>query len=211
MPAPPSRVVGLFATPVMLAPAAIDPATVERLRARLETRALTANPQSAQLSHTAMLDAQADTDLGRLVQQLHGPVQAFGELLFGAALPWLVKELWGNVLLAGGHQALHNHANSLVSGVVYLSAVPATSRTVFVRALGQPGYVFRHQQAGMQTGPFNGDKWVVPAVEPGDLVLFPSHLLHEVPPHDGPARVSLAFNAVPERLNASGYEVGFTR
>ena len=51
----------------------------------------------------------------------------------------------------------------------------------------------------------------VPAVEPGDLVLFPSHLLHEVPPHDGAARVSLAFNAVPERLNASGYEVGFTR
>lgn len=211
MSAQASRVIGLFATPVMHTPAAVDAATVGRLRARLEAQALTANSQSAQLAHTAILDAQADADLAQLVQQLQGPVQTFGELLFGAALPWLVKELWGNVLMAGGHQALHNHANSLVSGVLYLSAVPAASRTVFVRAMGHPGYVFRHQQAGVPTGPFNGDKWVVPAVEPGDLVLFPSHLLHEVPPHDGAARVSLAFNAVPERLNASGYEVGFTR
>jgi uncharacterized protein (TIGR02466 family) len=207
----PSRVVGLFATPVMHTPGAVNRATVERLRSRLVDEAVTANRQSTQLTHTALMDPQGDAEMAALAEQLLPPLQAFGELLFGEALPWLVKELWGNVLLPGGQQALHNHANSLVSGVVYLSPVPAASRTVFVRALGHPGYVFSNQHAGVPSGPFNSDKWVMPEVAPGDLVLFPSHLLHEVPAHNGEMRVSLAFNAVPQRLNAWGYTLGLTR
>jgi uncharacterized protein (TIGR02466 family) len=211
MPQQPSRVVGLFATPVMHTAAAVGRATVERLRRRLADEAVTANRQSTRLTHTAPVDPQADGDIAQLAEQILPPLQAFGELLFGEPLPWLIKEAWGNVLWPGGHQALHNHANSLVSGVVYLSAVPSSSRTVFVRALGQPGYIFSNQHAGVGTGPFNGDKWVTPEVAPGDLMLFPSHLLHEVPAHDGEVRISLAFNAVPRRLDAWGYTVGFTR
>jgi uncharacterized protein (TIGR02466 family) len=206
----PSRVVGLFATPVMHTPGAIDRGSVERLRARLLGEAETANRQSSRLLHTVLMDPRHDDAIAHLNEQVLPLLQTFGELLFGERLPWLVKELWGNVLLAGGQQAMHNHANSLVSGIVYLSPVPEASRTTFVRALGHPGYVFSNQHAGVSTGPFNADKWVMPEVQPGDVVLFPSHLLHEVPPHDGSTRVTLAFNAVPRRLDAWGYTVSMS-
>ena len=45
----------------------------------------------------------------------------FGTLLFGERLGWSIKEMWVNVLDRGGRQAMHNHANSFVSGVVYLT------------------------------------------------------------------------------------------
>jgi hypothetical protein len=41
------------------------------------------------------------------------------------------------------------------------------------------------------------------------LILFPSYLLHEVPVNPGGERVTLAFNAIPDRLDAWGYAVGF--
>ena len=45
----------------------------------------------------------------------------FGALLFGERLGWSLKEMWVNVLDTGGRQAMHNHANSFISGVVYLT------------------------------------------------------------------------------------------
>jgi hypothetical protein len=41
------------------------------------------------------------------------------------------------------------------------------------------------------------------------LVLFPSYLMHAVPPNPGPLRISLAFNAIPTGLNSWGYAVSF--
>jgi len=41
-----------------------------------------------------------------------------------------------NVLDPGGRQAMHNHANSFISGVVYLTPTHPEARTVFMKALG---------------------------------------------------------------------------
>ena len=41
--------------------------------------------------------------------------------MFGERLGWSLKEMWVNVLDTGGRQAMHNHANSFISGVVYLT------------------------------------------------------------------------------------------
>jgi hypothetical protein len=49
----------------------------------------------------------------------------------------------------------------------------------------------------------------MPEPDPGDLILFPSYLLHEVPVNQGSERVTLAFNAIPHRLDAWGYSVSF--
>ena len=49
-----------------------------------------------------------------------------------------------------------------------------------------------------------------PHPEPGDAVLFPSYLMHAVPPNAGERRVSLAFNAIPSRLDSWGYTIGFS-
>lgn len=210
MTAKPSRAIGLFPTPLLHAQELLPSALVTTLRERFVGLAGQANAQSRQLAHTAILPAHSDEALAQACALALPRVAEFGELLFGERLNWHIKEMWFNVLEPGGHQAVHNHANSFVSGVIYLTANPAQASTVFVKALGQPGFVFENTHAGAETGPFNAGKWVMPAVTPGDLVLFPSHLLHEVPTNPGPQRVTLAFNAIPDRLDAWGYRIGFT-
>jgi hypothetical protein len=50
---------------------------------------------------------------------------------------------------------------------------------------------------------------VLPKAEPGDVVLYPSYLLHEVPPNQGERRMTLALNAIPDRLDSWGYRISF--
>jgi uncharacterized protein (TIGR02466 family) len=120
-----------------------------------------------------------------------------------------VKELWVNVLQHGGQQAVHNHANCFVSGILYLTPSDASAQTVFLRGMGGSDFAFRNAHAGVAAGRFHAEKWVSPAPQPGDLLLFPSYLLHEVPANHGGERVTLAFNAIPQRLDAWGYAVSF--
>jgi predicted 2-oxoglutarate/Fe(II)-dependent dioxygenase YbiX len=62
----------------------------------------------------------------------------------------------------------------------------------------------------MVTGPFNSEKWISPEPKPGDLVLFPSYLMHAVPPNAGERRITLAMNAIPSRLDSWGYTIKFS-
>ena len=57
----------------------------------------------------------------------------------------------------------------------------------------------------------NGIKWFLPEISPGDLILFPSYLLHEVPANQGAQRISIAFNAIPDRLDSSGYAIRLSK
>ena len=199
----------LFPTPVMRVPALLSPEAALALAERLSRAASVANPRSPQLSHTRILGPGEDAALDAVVAQIGPHLQAFGQLLFGESLRWLVKEIWINVLQRDGSQSLHNHANCFASGVIYLSPCDASAITRFSRPLGGAEFSFRNTHAGMLAGPFNADKWNAPAPAPGDLILFPSYLLHEVPVNLGGERVTLAFNAIPDRLNAWGYAIGF--
>jgi ectoine hydroxylase-related dioxygenase (phytanoyl-CoA dioxygenase family) len=89
--------------------------------------------------------------------------------------------------------------------VLYLTHSDPSARTVFLRGVGGGEFVFRNTHERMKPGPFNADKWVAPECAPGDLLLFPSWMLHEVPVNRGGRRMTLAFNAIPERLDAWGY------
>jgi hypothetical protein len=50
--------------------------------------------------------------------------------------------MWVNVLDTGGRQAMHNHANSFVSGVVYLTPTHPDARTVFMKSPGGTDFAF---------------------------------------------------------------------
>jgi uncharacterized protein (TIGR02466 family) len=189
----------------------LAPVAVEELREHFAASARQANAKSSQLAHTQILQPQQDDRLRALSASVAPRIAEFGELLFGERLEWSIKEMWLNVLEAGGQQALHSHANSFISGVLYLTPCHPQASLVFVKAMGQPAFVFKNTHQQSATGPFNADKWVMPATAAGDLVLFPSYLLHEVPVNPGDRRVSLAFNAIPNRLDAWGYRVGFTQ
>ena len=204
-----AEVIELFPTPFLRAPAALDAALVDALAAHYVARAVQDNNTSPRLSHTEMVAPGSSALLQRAAALIAPKLINFGALLFGERLPWRIKAMWVNVLDTGGHQAMHNHANSFVSGVVYLSNTHEAAQTVFMKSPGGSHFAFKNDHAHVTPGPFSADKWISPAPSPGDLVLFPSYLMHAVPPNPGPRRVSLAFNAVPERLGRGGEAITF--
>jgi uncharacterized protein (TIGR02466 family) len=204
------RVHDLFPTPVQFIPGLLDEPAVAATLATLAAREFSANQRSARLAHTDMIQPGALPALDEVAARLLPAVARYGELLLGEALDWAIKEMWANVLQAGGQQSLHNHANCLVSGVVYLTSTKTAARTLFLRGLGGQDFKFSHRNARTANSPYSAERWMAPAAEPGDALLFPSYLLHEVPPNPEGVRITLAFNAIPSRLDCWGYEIGLT-
>jgi uncharacterized protein (TIGR02466 family) len=204
------EIIGLFPTPFMRAPAVLGVPLVQALIQHFSARALRDNNSSTNLSHTEML-RPSDSALFVEAAQLIAPkLVDFGAQLFGERMGWSLKEMWVNVLDPGGHQAMHNHANSFISGVVYLTPTHPGSQTVFMRSPGGTDFLFRNDHKGMTPGEYSADKWISPAPTPGDMILFPSYLMHAVPPNQGERRVTLSFNAIPARLDSWGYVIRFS-
>ena len=204
------EVIGLFPTPLLRVSGALGRELVAGLVAHFSERAKTANNASANLSHTEMLQPGDSPLLVEVAMRVTPKLVDFGALMLGERLGWSVKEMWVNLLDTGGRQAMHNHANSFISGVLYLSATHPDARTVFMKSPGGTDFTFKNDHAGITPGPYNADKWISPAPEPGDMVLFPSYLMHAVPPNPGERRITLAFNAIPTRLDSWGYTIGFS-
>jgi uncharacterized protein (TIGR02466 family) len=181
---------GLFPTPFMRVPAALDAALVAGLVSHFSREAGVANNASNQCITPHLAE--------------------FGQQMFGERLGWSLKEMWVNLLEPGGRQAMHNHANSFISGVVYLTPTHPDARTVFMKSPGGHDFAFKNDHAGVATTPYSADKWISPQPEPGDLVLFPSYLLHAVPGNPGGRRITMALNAIPTQLDSWGYKISFS-
>lgn len=97
---------------------------------------------------------------------------------------------WLNYTNPGGYHHAHTHPNSIVSGVLYISAQKQAEHIVFSRDLN-----LNIQVQTNKPNPFNSVEMYFP-VETGDIVLFPSNLVHTVPESKGNStRISLAFNS----------------
>jgi uncharacterized protein (TIGR02466 family) len=203
------EVFGLFPTPFMRAPGALGQPLVARLIEHFTARATRDNNSSTHLVHTEMLRPQDSPLLVEAAGLIAPKLVEFGTHLFGERLPWLLKEMWVNVLDAGGRQAMHNHANSFISGVVYLTRTHPGSQTVFMKSPGGADFLFKNDHKGVTPTEYSADKWISPAPDPGDLVLFPSYLMHAVPPNQGERRITLSFNAIPAQLDSWGYILRF--
>ncbi len=183
-----NEVYGLFPIPVMRVAAVLPAQLVTALAEYFSATADRDNSSSPNLSHTALLQPGDSPLLVQAAAAITPQLTQFGSLLFGEGLGWSLKEMWVNVLDTGGRQAMHNHANSFISGVVYLTCT--------------------HHE-GVATGPYNADKWISPGPDPGDMMLFPSYLMHAVPRNPGERRITLAFNAIPAHIDSWGYRVSF--
>jgi uncharacterized protein (TIGR02466 family) len=200
----------LFPIPLMRSPGLLSPELKDAAVAAIRSSKIENNLRSGQLFHTEVADP-GNNKLFQTIAELAGPkLVDFGELLFGEKLRWTVKEMWTNMLETGGNQTLHAHANSFISGIFYLTPSHPASRTVFVRPPGGYDFSFRHHTRSAAIGPYNAGKYLLPEAEPGDLVLFPSYLYHEVPRNQGEQRITIAFNAIPDHLDCWGYRVTFT-
>ena len=206
----PDEIIPLFPTPVCRSRGVLEPRLVERLVAHFSVLATDPNKSSANLTHTRILQPSESPLFVEAANRITPKLAEFGMQLFGERLPWMLKEMWVNVLDTGGHQSVHNHANSFISGVVYLTPTHPESQTVFMRGLGGADFKFKNENSRVQSGPYNSDKWISPTPSPGDMILFPSYLLHSVPPNLGERRITLAFNAIPAQLDSWGYVVRFS-
>lgn len=201
---------GLFPVPFMRARRVLGSPLVTGLVEHFSRSVIHANSSSQNLSHTALLKPTDSPLLVEAAASLSPLLPEFGSLLFGERLGWSLKEMWVNVLDTGGRQAMHNHANSFISGVAYLTPTHDDARTVFMKSPGGTEFAFRNDHAGVTTNSYNADKWISPSPDPGDVVLFPSYLMHAVPVNPGERRISLAFNAIPTHLDSWGYRVSFS-
>jgi uncharacterized protein (TIGR02466 family) len=208
---PASRVIGLFPTPLIKVEGFLSSSMLDEVRERAEESAMDANARTTQLSHTDMVDPQGDALFRRIADAAVPHVAEMGRLMFSDQLSWVVKEMWLNRLERGGSQFMHTHANSFVSAIVYVTTPHASARTVFRRSRGGEEFVFRHDGVNEMASPFSAETWVLPDARAGDMVLYPSHLLHGVPPNEGDQRVTVALNAIPERLKSFGYEIRLSR
>jgi uncharacterized protein (TIGR02466 family) len=205
-----NEVFELFPTPFLYCKKVLSTSQCEQLISRYQPSATLVNDHSKELMHTEIVFPEADPFFVEVASQINVQVTDMGQLLFGEKLKWSIKEIWMNFLKPGGGQAMHNHANSFISGVLYLTPTHASSRTVFFRGFGDRGFVFTNTHKGTETGQFNAEKWIAPEPDVGDMILFPSYLLHAVPLNQGDLRISLAFNAIPERLQSWGYGISFS-
>lgn len=205
-----NEIIGLFPTPFMRAPATLPLSLVAGLVEHFSAQATRDNNSSANLSHTAMLQPGDSPLLIEAAKLITPKLAEFGAHLFGERMGWSLKEVWVNVLDKGGYQAMHNHANSFISGVVYLTPTHPESQTVFMKSPGGTDFLFRNDHNGMTPSEFSADKWISPTPQPGDLVLFPSYLMHAVPHNRGERRITLALNAIPARLESWGYVINFS-
>jgi hypothetical protein len=204
------EIIGLFPTPLMHAPGALPRVLVSGLIEHFTVLVDRANDSSPNLTHTALLrpgDSPLLIDAATLLTPL---LTEFGAVLFGERLGWSLKEMWVNVLDTGGRQATHNHANSFISGIVYLTSTHPEARTVFMKSPGGNDFAFKNDHAGTTASPYSADKWISMAPTPGDVVLFPSYLMHAVPANPGERRITMAFNAIPTHLDSWGYKISFS-
>ena len=101
-----------------------------------------------------------------------------------------ITQAWVNYTKNGQYHHKHAHPNSIISGVFYIQAAKDIDKLHFYNEL--------YQQTKIMPKVFhvyNADSWWLPT-ETGQLLLFPSRLVHMVEPTTGEDdRISLSFNS----------------
>jgi uncharacterized protein (TIGR02466 family) len=111
----------------------------------------------------------------------------------------IFNDCWFHVMRRGGFFGVHNHPNASWSGVycVDTGRGDAGSKDGGLLSFINPHITSAmHLDAGIANMPLPyGNQVASVALEPGELVIFPSWVLHDVKPYDGDGeRVTVAFN-----------------
>lgn len=100
-----------------------------------------------------------------------------------------ITQSWLNYTETNQYHHKHAHQNSIVSGVVYINADKKNDRIKFFKET----YLTIKPEI-KDYNLWNSDSWFF-EVETGDIILFPSSLIHMVYPKQGTnTRISLSFN-----------------
>ncbi len=111
----------------------------------------------------------------------------------------IYNECWFHVTRRGGFFGLHNHPNASWSGVYCVDPGrhdPDKQHSGALNFVNPAIASAMHMDAGIANMPLPyGQQLAAVSLEPGQLVLFPSWVLHDVKPFEGEGeRITIAFN-----------------
>lgn len=106
-------------------------------------------------------------------------------------IEFYITHSWINITSQGQFHHMHDHPNSIISGIYYIKADPFYDSITFkMPAANKPCLNLNVEEYNL----FNSQEWTIP-VTSGQILLFPSNLQHEVKVSQNPEdRISLAFN-----------------
>jgi len=105
-----------------------------------------------------------------------------------------ITQSWLNVTKENEYHHIHNHRNSVISGVVYFNADPSKDSIRIYKAKIGEDYCLRFLMYPKEYNTWNSESWALP-VKSNSIMLFSSYLLHSVDvKNSNNTRVSLAFN-----------------
>lgn len=130
--------------------------------------------QNLKARHTGYECFYDDEDIMKILENV---CASFKGVLTPQEEEWAVVDVWGGIYRPDDHTVPHRHLPALISFVLYLQADDHSSPLVF-------------DECDLNVAPKN---WT--------LVVFPSWLMHSVPPQskDGCERIMLSGNLVPEK------------
>lgn len=198
----------LFPTPVYRSKVSVDTLTYHKLTSGFEWE-VPNNYGNDIITHKEtkerhILDLPQFAGLKKQVQN-HVNKFAFDVLACQKNISWQITTSWVNEVVKGGYSAMHTHANSLISGTLYLNVDERSGGLAFHK---EPSYKpLWHDTIRIdfdQITDFTTEASVfLPAQN--DILLFPSILAHSVLINESDiVRYSLAFNVFPRGVFGQG-------
>ena len=150
-----------------------------------------------------------------LIPKISLYVKEFGYQLFGEYHDkWIIKKLWGNIMQPNGFQNNHNHVNSVVCGIIYLTDPEESCHTHFSKNYNNLETFRINNEGNFNTLPTEYNVKLVDfdLAKKGDMVIFPAYLHHGVTKNiSNSNRVTIAFNSFPNRMLAGdAYEINLS-
>jgi uncharacterized protein (TIGR02466 family) len=157
--------------------------------------------------NTYILDEPECADLKKYILDL---VKQYSDLLEYDYDSYKFSQSWLTYKKPGQQHQLHNHPNSLISGVFYFGEIDEkTPSIVFHKIPTTDSVPFIAPKYSRGKNPWNYHAFPIHPT-PGMLLLFPSSVLHSVPLNNtDKVRCSLAFNVVP--TEGFGEEITLTK
>ena len=131
-------------------------------------------------------------EMSRVRQFIEFKLKEFTSKVMGSDDEMVITQSWLNRNRKGASHHEHKHPNSMFSGVWYPQINESSAPIQFKRG-EQRDVGFHIKEYNM----FNSQTFLLP-MKMGELILFPSNLMHSVPPNrSDEERISLSFNTWP--------------
>jgi|688.fasta_scaffold630023_2 uncharacterized protein (TIGR02466 family) len=132
------------------------------------------------------------SNISSLIEKINLNSNTFLKKVFLSKHNISVINLWININEYKDYNILHEHPNSILSGVFYVKA-PENSGSIVFKNDSDIRYYMNYELTD-DLNNYNASMWSFPALE-NNLYLFPSWLKHYVEPNlSNESRVSISFN-----------------